>query len=144
MVELGLAVRAGVVDAPVDDPVLASVQVDVHAVDDADAFHDAVLVAAVLAAHEFDLERVALVQHRVVEDQAGVPAAADQVPDGPPDGIRRHVVLHEVAVDGIMRENRLVLGHVGLRIVDQTGNYKLAIIPSFGSYNGVFIDAHGC
>ena len=101
------------------------------------------LVAAVLAAHEFYFGRVALVQHGVVEDQAGLPAAPDKMPDGLPDGIGRHIVLHKVTVYGIMRENRFVVGHIGLRVVNQTGNYELAIIPSGGFYPGVVIDAHG-
>jgi len=98
VVELGLAVRVGVVGAPVDDPVLAGVEVDIQAVDDADALDNAVFVAAILAADEFYVERVALVQHRVVEYQAGVFAAADGIPHRRPDGFGRYVVLHEIPV----------------------------------------------
>ena len=130
VVELGLAVAAGVVHPPVDDPMLAGVKVGIQAIDHANALHDAVLVAAVLAAHQFHLEGVALVQHGVVEDQAGVCAAADNVAHGRPDGIRGYVVLHEIPVYGVMRENRLVLGHIGLSVVDECRKDELAIVPT--------------
>ena len=58
-----------------------SVQVDIQAIDHADAFHDAMFVAAILAPHPFYLEGVALVQHAVVEYKAGIPAATDEVCD---------------------------------------------------------------
>ncbi len=83
-----------------------------------------------LVAHQFDLEGMALVQHGVVEDQAGVCAAADNVAHGRPDGIRGYVVLHEIPVYGIMRENRLVLGHIGLSIVDECRKDELTIVPT--------------
>jgi len=118
VVELGLAVRVGVVDAPIDDPVLAGVEVDIQAVDDADALDDAVFVAAILTADEFYVERVALVQHRVVEYQAGVLGVADGVLHRQPHGFGRYIVLHEIPVYGIMRKKRMMLGHVGLRIID--------------------------
>jgi uncharacterized protein YktB (UPF0637 family) len=41
MVELGLAVALGVVDPSVDDPILAGVQVDIQAINHADAFDKA-------------------------------------------------------------------------------------------------------
>ena len=98
LVELGLAVRVGVVGAPVDHPVLAGVEVDIQAVDHADALDHRVLVAAILATHEFYVERVALVQHRVVEDQAGVLGVADGVLHRQPHGFGRYIVLHEIQV----------------------------------------------
>ena len=119
-----------VIDPPIDYPVFAGIQVDIHAIDDTDAFHDAMLVAAILAAHQFYLERMALVQDSIVEYQAGVPAAADKVSDGLPDGSWRHVVLHEITVYGIMRENRLVLGHVGLSVVYECRKDELTIVPT--------------
>jgi len=118
LVELGLAVRVGVVGAPVDHPVLAGVEVDIQAVDDADALDNAVFVAAVLTADEFYVERVALVQHSVVENQVGVFGVADGVLHRQPHGFGRYIVLHEIPVYGIMRKKRMMLGHVGLRIID--------------------------
>ena len=130
MVEFGLAVPVGIIDPPIDYPVFAGIQVDIHAIDDTDAFHDGMLVAAILAAHQFYLERMALVQDSIVEYKAGVPAAADKVSDGLPDGIRRHVVLHEITVYCIMRENRFMLGHVGLRVIYKCRDHELTIIST--------------
>ena len=71
-----------------------------------------------------------LVHHGVVEDRAGVCAAADNVAHRWSYGIWGNVVLHEIPVYGIMRENRLVLGHVGLRVVDECRKDELAIVPT--------------
>ena len=82
-------------------------------VDDADALYDAVPVAAILAAGEFYFERVALVQHRVVEYQAGVFGIMDGLLHRQPNDRRRHPVLQEVSVYGVVRKHRMMLGHVG-------------------------------
>ncbi len=49
---------------------------------------------------------------------------------GRPDGIRGNIVLHEIPVYGIMRENRLVLGHIGLSVVDECRKDELKIVPT--------------
>jgi hypothetical protein len=102
--------------------------------DDADAFYDTMLVATILVAHHFYIERVALVEDSIIEYQAGIFAAAGEVSDGLPDGIGRHVVLHEIPVYGIMRENRLMVGHIGFRVVYKRRNDELTIITMGGLY----------
>lgn len=142
VVEFGLAVPVWIIEPPIDDPVFAGVHVDIHAIDDTNAFDDSMFVAAILAPYQFHLEGVALVQDRIVEYQAGIPVASDKVSDGLPDGIWRHVVIHQVTVYGIMRENRLVLGHVGLRVVDLGRDDELAIIPTRRLYSRVIACLH--
>jgi hypothetical protein len=84
----GLAVAVGVTYPSVDDPILVGIQIDMQAVGHADAFHDAMLVAAMLAADPLYFGGMALVQDGIVGYQAGIPAAADEVRDGLPYHIR--------------------------------------------------------
>ena len=99
MVELGLAVALGVVDPPVDDPILAGVQVDIQAINHADALDKAVFVAAILVSDEFHLGGMALIQHGIVEYQSGICAVLDKMAHGLPNGIRRDIVAHEIPVN---------------------------------------------
>ena len=72
MVQLALAVPVRVVDALVNDPETVLFRVDVDAGHHADVLDDPLCVAAVLPPHQFDLKRVVVVQHRVVEHQVPV------------------------------------------------------------------------
>ena len=60
MVELALAVPVGIVHAVIDHPAPARLGIDVHAVDQTDAFDQSVRIAAVLQPHQFDLVREVL------------------------------------------------------------------------------------
>lgn len=117
VVELGLAVRVRVVDPPVDNPVVAGVEVDEQAVDHADAFDHHVFVAAIhwrRTSHEFYFKRVAFVEDAAVDYQAGILAVTAGGQGRQPDDRRGYLVVHKISVNRIVREVSVVVGHVGL------------------------------
>jgi hypothetical protein len=66
--------------APVDDPVVAGLDIHVQAIDHTDAFDQAMGVAAVLFSHQLDLVGVVLVQNVVIENQTGIVVKLDGLP----------------------------------------------------------------
>lgn len=72
------------------------------------------------------------VQDGIVEYQAGISTAANQVSNGLPYGILGNVVLHKEAVYGIMRKRRMVIGHIGLSVIcERRQNELTVIVPSW-------------
>ncbi len=61
MVKFAFAVSGSIVDAVVDKPILLGFWVDVDAVDDTDAFNNAMNVATVLTVDEFNFVAVVFV-----------------------------------------------------------------------------------
>jgi len=112
MMELGLAVAVGVVDVVADDPELLSLGVDMDAVDHPDALDHRLGVAAVLAAHQPDAARMALLQNRVVEDRVAFFAGHDLPADFLPDQPGRDPLPSEVTVGQVVAEATGVLGKV--------------------------------
>ena len=130
VVELGLVVAAGIVDAVVDDPELLRCGVDIDAVDDPDAPDHRLGVAAVLTAYQIDVLRVGLVQHRVIKDDVarltGHDLAAHVLPEQPGGD----PLPCKVAVGQIVAEAPGVLGKVRQRVVDLRTQQKLAVVQT--------------
>lgn len=131
MIELAFAIPVGIVDAVIDDPVLACLGIDVHAVDQADTFDKPVCITGKLQPHQFDLVREVLVQHRVIENhetmRRGLNLRARMFPHQP----RCQPVLAQVAIDRIVahlvwRMVRVVRDGV----VDLAHQQVLAVIQS--------------
>lgn len=68
MIELGLAVTIGFIDAVVDDPILTTVGVDVETVGNADVLNNAICIAVVLAAHQLNAAGVVFIQDQVIKN----------------------------------------------------------------------------
>ena len=88
------------------------------------------LVAAILELDHFYFEGMALVEDAVVKYEAGVLAIIDGVFYRGPGSGRGHPVIQQIAIDRIVREVLVVVGHIGLRVVRLSGQNKLAIISA--------------
>lgn len=131
MVERALAVPVGIVNAVIDHPVLARLGIDVHAVDQTDAFAQSVRIAAVWQPHQFDLVREVLVQHRVVEDDVTMRRGLDLPARVLPYQPRCQPVLAQVAIDRVVAH--LFFGMVRVvrdGVVDLAHQQVLAAIQS--------------
>lgn len=140
VLELGLLVSLRGEDAPVDDPVATALGVDVQAVDHADALDQSVGIAAVLPTHQLDGMGVVLVRDAVVEQQECVRIIFNGFLDLFPDDGRRYIVVLQIAVDGIMRKVRMVVGEVGLGVVGLSGNQKLTVVASCRLHHDFLVD----
>jgi len=68
VVEFSFAIVVGGKEAIVEQPKLVGFGIDVYSGNQPDAFNQAVSVATVLAANQFDAVAVALIEHRVIEE----------------------------------------------------------------------------
>ena len=51
VVQLGFTILVGIIDAPIDDPEFLGIQIDVYAIDHANALDHPMLIATILAAN---------------------------------------------------------------------------------------------
>ena len=119
MVELAFTVPLGVVQTVVDDPVLATLGVDVQAIDHADAFDQSVGVAAVLQPHQIDMMGMVLVDDGVIEDQTTLGRGDDIALDVFPDQTRRQLIATQHSIDCIVTESNAMFceirhGEIGM------------------------------
>jgi len=139
MIQFGLAISIGIIDPVIDDPKLIRIRVDIDTRDNPDAFDDPVGIAAVLASHQFDLMRIVLVGHGIIEDQKPVGGLDHLTFDIVPDQFRRQAFSRHIAIESIMAECLAVVGKVRQRIIDLADQKILAIVQacdvvSFGSH----------
>src|SRR5437763_10795747 len=135
VIEFGFAIALRVVNAIINHPKLVGLRIDINASDHTDAFDDVVSVATILPPHEFDLERVVLIQDRVIKEDKALwgddQLRAHLLPQQP----RLNAVISQVAVDGIVRERLRVLGKVRQGVIDLTTEQILAVVKSrYGSW----------
>ena len=132
MIELGLTISLGGEHTIVDGPVLAGPGIDVKAIDNTDTADQAMDIAAVLSAHQFDLVRMVLVEDRVIENNAGVSAKLELRLNIFPNHARSQFVASDISIQRIMAEMIVVIGMISQREVYLTGQQKLAIVDPGG------------
>ena len=130
MIQLGFAVAVRIVEAVVDDPVLLRQRIHVHAVHHADALDQTVSVAAVLTSDQLDLVREILIDDRVVERDATFLVSRDLLTHVLPYETRRHLLVTQKPVDGIVAHIFNMVGEVRQRVVDRTHQQVLAVIQA--------------
>jgi hypothetical protein len=72
MVRFLFAVRVGIVNAIVNDPKAVECRIDINAGHDPDTFDDLTRISTPLTTHRLDVERMTLIQDRVVKEQVTV------------------------------------------------------------------------
>ena len=72
MVRFLFAVRVGIVNAKVNDPKAVERRIDINTGHKPDAFDDLTCVSAPLTTNRLDVERMTLIQDRVVKEQVAV------------------------------------------------------------------------
>ena len=128
MIEFACAITSGVVDPIIDDPEAVDVRIDIHTGHDPDALNDAVGVATVLPPYQLNGTGIALIQHRIVEDQIAGWGGDELLADIFPDQARRNTVVRQVAVERIVAELLGMIGKVRQRIVDLATDQILAVV----------------
>lgn len=73
---------------------------------------------------------VVLVQDAVIKNQASVIVILDDVFDAIPQLLGGNVVVLQIAVDGIVREVRMMVCKIRLRVIDLTGQNELTVITT--------------
>ena len=98
MIEFAFAISVGITNAVVEEPEPIEFRVNVNAGDYADPFDHTVIVAAILAPHELDGERIVLFKNGIVKDQIPVWRPIDLALDVFPDQSLRDFLSAKVAI----------------------------------------------
>lgn len=128
MVKLAFSVPLGVVQAVVDDPVLAAIGIDIQAIDHSNSLDQSMGVSTVLQAHQIDMMRMILVDNGVIEDQAAIGRSNQISLDVFPDQARRQFIAAQHAVDRNMTESVAVFCEMRHGEIGVTGTKELTII----------------
>jgi hypothetical protein len=130
MVEFGLAITVGIIDAIVDEPELVGLRIDVDTGHDPNPFDHGAGVATILPPDQLDDKRVVLIEDSIVKNDVA-PRCGDHILNNIfPDQARRQSLVAEVAINRVMAKLRAVIGEVGQRVVDLTHQQVLAIIQA--------------
>jgi hypothetical protein len=130
MIEFVFVVPFGVVYAKINDLVRVNITINVNAVDHPNAFDQAMRVAAVLTAHQFNAMGKIFIQHHVIKNDVSFGRVNNIATHVVPHIAARDTVFFEISIDRVVAHLLSVLRKIRQRVVDLADQQILAIIQA--------------